>query len=212
MKLSAGIILAMSASMAAAAPTPEDVPPPPVDETLLDVALGYGLPGFCCHGMCPIEPVEDPQIKDTIHHRQVTETLECPAGGSACSIGTTEAYTIGYSVDIGGMIPWASIGLGVQQSWTSSTTKTCGGNVGGSTCMWVRTPMKTWTARKKGKYAEVDTCKHDEGAQPDGPYRVTAPAGEPQFYCVNGDACRTKDQGYVQDPDEAPKAPLIQPS
>lgn len=154
-----------------------------------------GINGKCCIGQCDTVPINPENNQDGIYHEQITDSLPCgPVGTGSCSAGRSEGYTFGWHADITGMIPWASMGFGVQESWTTTTTLTCSDAPGGTACLWARTPIKMWDAIMADYEAAADTCDQ----QPHGQYRMTAPSARTEFYCVTGKACRSKDEHYIQ--------------
>lgn len=148
--------------------------------------------GICCDGNCETELVGDGNPHVDWLHKQVSAQNDCN-NAPTCSSGTMTSHTVGWQVDVGGNIPWASLGFSVMESVTTGSTEACHGRTGETVCQWVKIPHDAYTVQKK-----LDGYRDICDDQPDGPYVIKSPQeikGE-QYYCVFGDACRNDGDQY----------------
>lgn len=152
----------------------------------------------CCAGDCKTRPTDNPEERNEYLHKQVSEPMGCGDGGNdaaTCSVSRLTSHTIGWHADIGGMVPFASLGFGVSESFTTGNSYTCSQGTQGTVCVWARIEHISYNVEMDQPLQDADVCD----SQPHGVYRITAPTGQISYYCVHGGACRTDGENYWGD-------------
>lgn len=164
---------------------------PPAPGALFDRQL---FP-ICCLGECYTVVNEPSNEKTEIMHKQVSEYIDCN-GGPGCSVTRLTSHTIGWSASVGGNIPWASLGASVTESTTTGNSYTCNGEGHNKVCVWARIEHKSYDVIMDPAIQADEVCE----TQPYGPYRIFAPTGSVNYYCVYDDGCGEDGDQYFTDP------------
>lgn len=152
----------------------------------------FGNNFICCMGDCVYQLVGNGDSHQNYFHKQVTENVNCGSAAS-CAVTKLETYTISYSVDVHGVVPFINGGFTVSESWTSGETYTCNGTPGEALCVWLKVAHTAYTIKLPSD--ANPSCTN----QPYGPLVMESPNTDNQggeYYCVTGSACRGLGQGY----------------
>lgn len=153
--------------------------------TILSItATALSLPQFdvgCMH----LRANDD--SKDIFFHKQVTDKIHCKTA-SECSTTDVQAYAFSYSISAGVNTPFTSAGFGVTQEWSNGSEYQCVGEEGDTICVWLAVPYLEYEV-------EHSNCDYQDGIS-----TLRAPKengkSDGDYYCVTGEACRTKGEGY----------------